>query len=139
MPPRIGKMANPVLGLMMLILVAIGLVAFDGFLGFSYLASLFVSDIMPKQLEEEAYSALHKQIGVSGGGSYHLSSGGGGGGRRRLELVKSRNKTKRDSGSVDEEIAALLGSNRRKDDMSSVQSSLMSSIPSSTDTSMPSM
>lgn len=141
-PPRIGKLANPVLGLMMLILVAIGLVAFDGFLGFSYLASLFVSDIMPKQLEEEAYSALHKQIGVSGGGSYHSSSGGGGGGRRRLELVKPRNsmnKSKRDSGSVDEEIAALLGSNRRKDDMSSVQSSLMSSIPSSTDTSMPSM
>ena len=33
-PPRIGKMANPKLGLGMLLLVLIGLFCFDGFLGF---------------------------------------------------------------------------------------------------------
>jgi len=65
-PPRIGKMANPLLGLMMLILVVIGLVSFDGFLGFSYLASLFASGVMPHLLQEEAFATLHHQIGVSG-------------------------------------------------------------------------
>merc|ERR1719203_774439 len=57
-PPRIGKMANPKLGMVMLLLVTIGLVFFDGFLGFSYLASLFVKGVMPYKLYEEAFSAV---------------------------------------------------------------------------------
>lgn len=63
-PPRIGKMANPVLGLLMLIVVAVGLFGFDGFLGFSYLASLFVKGVMPHRLYGEAFSALHKKLGL---------------------------------------------------------------------------
>ena len=35
-----------------LILVTIGLVGFDGFLGFSYLASLFVNGVMPYNLNQ---------------------------------------------------------------------------------------
>jgi hypothetical protein len=63
-PPRIGKMANPTLGAVMLILVIIGLVGFDGFLGFSYLASLFAKGVMPHQLYDEAFSALHIRLGL---------------------------------------------------------------------------
>ena len=54
MPPRIGSMANPILGIIMLILVTIGLVGCDGFLGFSYLASIFVKGVMPYHLYGEA-------------------------------------------------------------------------------------
>jgi hypothetical protein len=63
-PPRIGKMANPVLGAAMLILVTIGLVCCDGFMGFSYLASLFVKGVMPHQLHDEAFAALHIRLGL---------------------------------------------------------------------------
>jgi hypothetical protein len=52
-PPRIGSMANPIFGIVMLILVTIGLVGCDGFLGFSYLASIFVKGVMPYQLYGE--------------------------------------------------------------------------------------
>ena len=65
MPPRVGKMADPVLGFFMIALVLIGLVGFDSFLGFSYLSSLFVRHIMPMDLYEESFSALHKKIGVA--------------------------------------------------------------------------
>jgi hypothetical protein len=63
-PPRIGKMANPMLGIAMLVLVIIGLVGCDGFLGFSYLASLFVKGAMPHQLYDEAFAALHIRLGL---------------------------------------------------------------------------
>jgi hypothetical protein len=53
-PPRIGSMANPIFGIVMLILVTIGLVGCDGFLGFSYLASIFVKGVMHYQLYGEA-------------------------------------------------------------------------------------
>ncbi|EJK76580.1 hypothetical protein THAOC_01646 [Thalassiosira oceanica] len=65
MPPRVGKMADPVLGFFMIVLVLIGLVGFDSFLGFSYLSSLFVRNIMPMDLYEESFSALHRKIGVA--------------------------------------------------------------------------
>ena len=132
-PPRIGKMANPMLGLMMLVLVAIGLVAFDGFLGFSYLASLFASGVMPYQLHDEAFAILHKKIGYVGGRNESSSSSSS---RRKIELTKPRgsssSKSSRRSGKsrdVDDEIAALLGSSgsrkaRQEDDDGSSQSSV---------------
>jgi len=40
--PRPGSMANPILGLMVLCCILIGLLFFDGYLGFSYLASVFM-------------------------------------------------------------------------------------------------
>jgi len=59
-----GKMANMFLGLMMLCISFIGLFFFDGFLGFSYLASFFVKGVMPNDLYEEAFSSLHKKNGL---------------------------------------------------------------------------
>ncbi|KAL7554372.1 hypothetical protein ACHAWF_017824 [Thalassiosira exigua] len=113
-PPRVGKMANPKLGVVMLVLVTIGLVCFDGFLGFSYLASLFVKGVAPHDLHEEAFSALHKKIGLASSdvlGSPPRPSAGSGGHRQLVSthgtVVRSRVKS---TPSVDEEIAALLGS-----------------------------
>merc|ERR1719183_1598179 len=45
-PKKPGSMANPYLGLMMLCFAFIGLLFFDAFMGFSYLACFFVSGIM---------------------------------------------------------------------------------------------
>ncbi|KAL3822907.1 hypothetical protein ACHAXA_010690 [Cyclostephanos tholiformis] len=63
-PPRIGKMANPTFGVAMLILVIIGLVGCDGFLGFSYLSTLFAKGVMPHHLYHEAFSALLIRLGL---------------------------------------------------------------------------
>lgn len=112
-PPRIGKMANPMLGGMMLILVAIGLVFFDGFLGFSYLAGLFVKGVMPHQLHDEAFSALHRKLGLQGSLPESPSSG-----QRKVIQARSNATAVRSARSggrgVDEEIAALLGSGREE-------------------------
>jgi hypothetical protein len=61
-PPEPGKMANPFLGLMMLCLSFIGLIFFDGFFGFSYLASLFVKGVLPSDLYYEAFKTLHDRM-----------------------------------------------------------------------------
>lgn len=55
--PQTGKMSNPTLGFMMIVLVGIGLLAFDGFLGFTYLASAFVKGLKPHELCRELHSA----------------------------------------------------------------------------------
>lgn len=57
-----GKMANPSLGLMMLCFTFIALFFFDGFLGFSYVAGLFVTGILPGDLYEEAFTVLHEKM-----------------------------------------------------------------------------
>jgi hypothetical protein len=59
--PRPGKMAKPLMGLVMLAFVAIGLFFFDGFLGASYLVALFVPSVMPSRLFEEAFGSLHRR------------------------------------------------------------------------------
>jgi len=61
---KIGLMANPFLGLMMLCVVAVGIFLFDGFLGVSYLASLVVPSVRPLQMFEEAFGALHSRMGL---------------------------------------------------------------------------
>jgi N-acetylneuraminate 9-O-acetyltransferase len=63
-PPQPGKMADPILGVMMLCFVAMGLFFFDGFMGVSYLASLFVPAVTPALLYEEAFVALHRRAGL---------------------------------------------------------------------------
>jgi len=135
-PPQPGKMANPFLGLMMLCFVFIGLMFFDGFLGFSFLASLFVKDAMPNDLYEEAFSALHKKMklpaieyerGPSSSSSVFssamsiVSSGGTWGKSEKSNSNNSAGQAAHRSNSsvdqksnattVDEEIAALLGGN----------------------------
>lgn len=61
-PPQPGKMANPYLGLMMLCLAFIGLIFFDAFFGFSYLAGIFVKGILPCDLYAEAFVTLHDKM-----------------------------------------------------------------------------
>lgn len=62
-PPKIkqpGEMSHPSLGLMMLCFAAAGLFLFDGFMGFSYLAAIFIPSVSPKGLYFEAFSILHQ-------------------------------------------------------------------------------
>mmetsp|Transcript_45076 Transcript_45076/g.109656 ORF Transcript_45076/g.109656 Transcript_45076/m.109656 type:complete len:1092 (+) Transcript_45076:338-3613(+) len=60
--PQPGAMSHRLLGFMMLCIAAIGVFAFDGFTGFSYLAAFFVPGVSPKQLYYEAYSSLHQRM-----------------------------------------------------------------------------
>ena len=64
-PPMPGSMSNPALGLMMLCFVFMGLACFDGFMGFSYLASFFVLGVMPSDLYDEAFDDLHERKDLS--------------------------------------------------------------------------
>jgi hypothetical protein len=63
-PPQPGAMANHFLGLMMLCLVFFGVFGFDGFLGFSYLAAIFVPSVSPVVLFQEAFSSLHRKMNL---------------------------------------------------------------------------
>lgn len=65
-PPEPGSLANMSLGLMMLCFVVIGLFFFDCFVGFSYLASLFVNGVMPSDLYEETFNAIHAKMKIPG-------------------------------------------------------------------------
>ena len=133
-PPQPGKMANPFLGLMMLCLSFIGLLFFDAFFGFSYLAGLFVKGILPCDLYAEAFVTLHEKmklppINADASSSASVAS-------LNTFFTVSTNKTKNttfsnqtaDTGirkrspgskakeqSVDDEIAALLGSENMKE------------------------
>lgn len=161
-PPRPGSMAKPVLGLMMLCFVFMGLACFDGFMGFSYLAAFFVSDVMPSDLYTEAFDDLRERadlpqpeedhtidfsIGmttISGTGhssgnklgwssSKSVRSGTSGrsnvSGKSTVSGKSSRSgasgKSSKSSGkesigsggSIDEEIAALLGTTSKRLDL----------------------
>jgi hypothetical protein len=59
-PPTPGAMGHPKLGLMIFCFVFFGLVGFDGFMGFSYLAAIFVPSVSPIALYQEAFSSLHR-------------------------------------------------------------------------------
>jgi hypothetical protein len=110
-PPQIGKMSNPMLGFMMLVLVGIGLFMFDGFLGFTYLASAFVKGLKPHDLHRQALRSSKKS-------SHHhdeLSDPEANGNvlRSRLAKAKARKRAPKakakTSGNMDPEIAALIG------------------------------
>ena len=70
--PQPGAMANPRLGLMMLVLSMLGLVFLDGFMGFSYLASLFVPSVRPANLYEEAFTSLHQKKEATTNRFFHI-------------------------------------------------------------------
>jgi len=59
-----GAMADPVLGGMILCFIVMGLFFFDGFMGVSYLASLFVPSVTPSVLYDEAFTTLHRRAGL---------------------------------------------------------------------------
>jgi hypothetical protein len=61
-PPRPGSMASPMMGVAMLGFVSLGLFLYDGFFGFSYIASIFVKGVFPKDLYEESFSSLHEKM-----------------------------------------------------------------------------
>jgi hypothetical protein len=61
-PPRPGSMSRPMMGVAMLGFVSLGLFLFDGFFGFSYMASIFVKGVLPKDLYEESFSPLHEKM-----------------------------------------------------------------------------
>lgn len=60
-PPQPGSLGNPFLGIVTLCFCFIGLFFFDGYLGFSYLASIFANGSMPSDLYEEALAPLHSK------------------------------------------------------------------------------
>jgi hypothetical protein len=59
--PEPGKMANPVLGLFILLASFISLFFFDGFFGLLYFVSLFVKGLLPSNLHHEAFTVLHEK------------------------------------------------------------------------------
>ena len=50
---EVGSMSNAAYGLLLLSLLAIGIINHDGFLGFSYLACLFVKGVKPSDLHSD--------------------------------------------------------------------------------------
>jgi hypothetical protein len=60
-PNQPGAMAHMTLGLMILVVAAFGIIGFDGFMGFSYLAAIFVPSVAPARLYYEAFSDLHRR------------------------------------------------------------------------------
>lgn len=60
-PNQPGAMAHMTLGFMILAMAALGIIGFDGFMGFSYLAAIFVPSVAPARLYFEAFSDLHRR------------------------------------------------------------------------------
>jgi hypothetical protein len=62
--PSLGSLGNPFLGLVMMFFVVVGLFAFDGFLGLSYMVSWFIPKVAPFRLHQETFPALHSRAGL---------------------------------------------------------------------------
>eukprot|EP00934_Nitzschia_sp_Nitz4_P006737 Nitzschia sp. Nitz4//scaffold45_size130396//8549//11497//NITZ4_003428-RA/size130396-processed-gene-0.172-mRNA-1//1//CDS//3329552335//6727//frame0 len=63
-PKQPGAMAHTTLGLMVLFVAALGVLGFDAFMGFSYLAAIVVPSVAPVCLYREAFSDLHTRKGL---------------------------------------------------------------------------
>jgi hypothetical protein len=63
-PNNPGAMAHFSLGMMIIAVGLFGIVGFDGFFGFSYLAAIFVPSVAPARLYQEAFSDLHRRKGL---------------------------------------------------------------------------
>jgi hypothetical protein len=63
-PMQPGRMAKPYLGLMMLCFIFVGLFYFDGFMGFTHLASICVNGVRPIDLYTEAFNTLHSKANL---------------------------------------------------------------------------
>ena len=100
-PKEVGTMSNPSFAVLLLALLFIGLAAFDGFLGFSYLACLFVKGVRPCDLYADASSEELKKRRDEG---ITLTK------RNKNSSTKSQCYSSRKNGdrNVDDEIAALL-------------------------------
>jgi hypothetical protein len=105
--PQPGKMANPYLGVMMLCFVFIGLMFFDGFVGFSYMAGLVgvVKGMMPGDMYEEAFTILHRQLRLPGIASAEGAKQTLDADRLFFQDDHPQDETLKD---VDDEIASLL-------------------------------
>jgi len=116
-PLEPGSMSNPFLGLMMLCFCFIGIMFFDGFLGFSYVACLFVKGVLPSDLYTEAFTILHEKMKLptvvasssATAASFFTTT------TNKTGTMQSINSTVQSRGSgssaVDDEISALLGGN----------------------------
>jgi len=129
-PPQPGLMANPWHGFMMLCVAFLGVALFDGFFGFSYLAALFVKGVMPMQLYEEAFSALHSRnnlpdVETTGQFSSSVSIVSSKSSPKKTVPVSSSRSVVSNASTVDDEIAALIGGSTTSKDIE------MSSAPSS--------
>lgn len=62
--PRPGSMDSPYLGFLMLCFVFVGLFSLDGFMGVSYIATLFIPSVSSRRLFDEAFSSLHTRMGL---------------------------------------------------------------------------
>jgi len=113
-PLEPGTMSNPFLGLMMLCFCFIGLMFFDGFLGFSYVACIFIKGILPSDLYTEAFTILHDKMklppivassSATAASFFTVTTN-----KTTAHSINSRAHS-RGSGStsVDDEISALLG------------------------------
>jgi hypothetical protein len=54
-------MAHMQLGFMIMLVAAFAIFGFDGFMGLSYLAAIFVPSVAPVRLYYEAFSDLHRR------------------------------------------------------------------------------
>merc|ERR1711862_1083940 len=71
-PNQPGKLAQPYLGMFMLLISFIGLFLFDGFMGFSLLAGFFAKNCWTCMLYDEAFVPLHAKMKlppISGSGN----------------------------------------------------------------------
>ena len=83
---------------------------FDGFMGVSYLASLFVPSVTPSVLYDEAFSTLHRKAGLPDlhpSGTPHLVK------TKQSDIngeidMQGRDKSSEHTGPDDDEIEALL-------------------------------
>jgi hypothetical protein len=105
-PKDVGSMASTTYGIVLLVLVLIGLSGHDAFLGFSYLACLFVKGVKPGDLHVEACLEQPKKRRREQQQQHdreetrddHTTT------KLRTKAPSRRNK----DDSVDDEIAALL-------------------------------
>jgi hypothetical protein len=63
-PPKPGSMDNPILGILMLAFVFVGIFAFDGYMGASYIATVLLPKIAPYRLYHVTFRALHVRAGL---------------------------------------------------------------------------
>jgi len=124
-PLEPGTMSNPFLGLMMLCFCFIGLMFFDGFLGFSYVACIFIKGVLPSDLYTEAFTILHEKMKLppvvasssATAASIFTTT------TTKIGAVQSINSRGQSRGSgsskVDDEIAVLLGRNNGELEMRS--------------------
>jgi hypothetical protein len=103
--PRPGAMAHVPLGLMMLCLAAAGLFLFDGFMGFSYLATIFVPSVAPSRLFYESFSNLHQRMKLPALEMQSLEQSSSYGAPSRTNSLNTGSP----KGADDEEIVSLIG------------------------------